>query len=163
MSAATMDERDNELSLLFQYTVEAYKIFQKLAETLRNPMSAQMFAKFAAEEREHRDLIEIKHSSGNTRMSATLAGDSRFIDTIDSDLAPAALLESLILRERTMAMRMSENAKTSRDDKALLTYIAGTKKSHVVLLERELELLKVHPEWFKREDAESLLVGETLR
>ena len=52
-----------ELAMLFQYTVEAYKVFEKLAENLPNPMTRAMFAQFAVDEREDRDLIEMKAAS----------------------------------------------------------------------------------------------------
>jgi len=44
----------------------------------------------------------------------------------------------------------------------LFRYIAAGKRSHLVHLERELEMLQRYPDWFRREDAESLVVhGET--
>lgn len=164
MNAAPANEvgnqTDQQLAQLFQYTIEAYKIFQKLGETLPNPMAAQMFAKFAVEEREHRDLIEIRHLGAGGNMRATLAGDARFLDVIDKDLAPRELIQSLILRERTMEKKLAEVAGSSAvGDRLLFTYIAGSKRGHAVLLERELEMLAIYPDWFKREDAESLVGG----
>ena len=50
---------EQQLGLMIQYTVEAYKTFEKLAENLPNPMAATMFQQFAEDEREHRDLIEL--------------------------------------------------------------------------------------------------------
>ena len=46
MTTATASDKDQQLGLLFQYTVEAYKQFEKLAEDLPNPMSARMFSGF---------------------------------------------------------------------------------------------------------------------
>ena len=43
-------------------------------------------------------------------------------------------------------------------DRYLLVYIAATKRAHIVELERELELLKLDGDWFKREDAEWRIV-----
>ena len=43
--SATLTEQ--QLGLLIQYTVEAYKTFQKLAENLPNPLTATMFAMLA--------------------------------------------------------------------------------------------------------------------
>jgi hypothetical protein len=34
-----------------------------------------------------------------------------------------------------------------------LIYLAAGKRAHIVELERELELIKLDPDWFKREDA----------
>ena len=51
---------EQQLNLILQYTVEAYKTFEKLAENLPNPVAAQMFKAFAVDEREARDLIELK-------------------------------------------------------------------------------------------------------
>ena len=51
---------EQQLGLMIQYTVEAYKTFEKLAENLPNPVAAQMFKAFAVDEREARDLIELK-------------------------------------------------------------------------------------------------------
>ena len=38
-----------QLNTLFQYTIEAYKTFEKLAENLSNPLTANMFKQFAVE------------------------------------------------------------------------------------------------------------------
>ncbi|HEV2718630.1 MAG TPA: hypothetical protein VG323_01325, partial [Thermoanaerobaculia bacterium] len=51
---------EQQLGLLFQYTVEAYKTFEKLAEKLPNPLAAQMFKAFALDERASRDLLDMK-------------------------------------------------------------------------------------------------------
>ena len=49
-----------QLGLLMQYTIEAYKTFQKYAENLPNPMSQAMFKQFALDERQNRDILEMK-------------------------------------------------------------------------------------------------------
>src|SRR5512133_1821827 len=61
MASATMTENDQQLAFVFQYTVEAYKQFQKFAEILQNPMSAATFKRFAEDERQNRDLLEIRY------------------------------------------------------------------------------------------------------
>jgi hypothetical protein len=43
-------------------------------------------------------------------------------------------------------------------DRYLLIYLAAGKRAHIVELERELELIKLDPDWFKREDAEWRIV-----
>src|ERR1041385_2845632 len=74
-----LDEKD--LGVLMQYTVEAFKTFEKLAENLLNPLTASMFKAFAVDERETRDLIDGKiAANGGTRVRITLAGDLRFQD-----------------------------------------------------------------------------------
>jgi hypothetical protein len=40
----------------------------------------------------------------------------------------------------------------------MLIYLAATKRAHIVELERELELIKIDRDWFKREDAEFRIV-----
>lgn len=161
MSTSTVsDTRSNHLHLLFQYTVEAYKTFEKLGEKLPNPMLSQMFGKFAVEERGNRDLIDIKYLTGGTpRMHVTLAGDLRFDDMLEGDLGPRETLESLIMRERTMQKKLEEAARDGvPGDRNLLLYLAATKRAHIVLLERELEMVRNYPDWFDREDAEDLIV-----
>ena len=152
---------DEQLGLFFQYTVEAYKTFEKLAENLPNPMAATMFKQFAVDEREKRDLIEMKiRAVGANRVRVTLAGDLRFQDIIEGDMSFRAATELLIARERTMEKRLTELSRTSSPmDKALLLYLATSKRAHIVELERELELIKLDPDWFKREDAESRIVN----
>ena len=150
---------DQQLGLLFQYTVEAYKTFQKLAENLPNPMVAQTFKQFAADEREARNLLEAKIAAAGSRVRATLGADLQFQDILEGDLSYREMTESLIARERTMAKRLDELARgASLVDRALLVYIAATKRAHLVELERELELIRIDPDWFKREDAESRIV-----
>ncbi len=151
---------EQQLGLMIQYTIEAYKTFEKLAELLPNPMAAQMFTQFAVDERKMRDLIEMKiRAIGATRVRVTLAGDLLFQDMLEGDLSYRAMTEFLIARERTMEKKLTEFAKGSATaDRPLLVYLASCKRAHVVELERELELIKLDSDWFKREDAESRIV-----
>lgn len=149
-----LDEKD--LGVLIQYTVEAYKTFEKLAENLPNPMTAQMFKAFAVDERETRDLLDGKiMANGGTRVRITLAGDLRFQDILEGEMSYRESTEALIGRERSMEKRLRAMVGgASPVDRYILIYIAATKRAHIVELERELELLKLDGDWFKREDAE---------
>ena len=151
---------NQQLNTLLQYTVEAYKTFQKLAENLPNPLAAEMFKQFAADERESRDLLDMKIAAvGANRVRTTLAGDLRFQDILEGDLSYRETAESLIARERSMEKKLVNLSRTaSSADRNLLVYLAATKKAHIVELDRELELLKVDRDWFKREDAEFRIV-----
>ena len=157
-SAQTLSEQ--QLGLMLQYTVEAYKTFEKLAENLPNPMSAQMFKQFAVDEREHRDLLDMKILAvGATRIRTTLAGDLQFQDILEGDLSFRETTEFLINRERTMEKKLVEWSRTaSAIDRNLLIYLAAAKRAHIVELERELELIKIDRDWFKREDAQWRIV-----
>jgi rubrerythrin len=159
-SVAATPDVNNLNALVFQYTVEAYKTFEKLAEMLQNPMSAAMFKGFAQDERNHRDLLEIKYArAGTPRMKITLGGDLRFQDMLEGDLSYRELAETLIGREKTIERKLEDAARSaSSEDRNLLKYIAAGKRAHVALLERELDLIRFYPDWFKREDAESLVV-----
>jgi len=150
-----------QLNLLFQYTVEAYKTFEKLAENLPNPLTASMFKSFAVDERHHRDLIEMKIASlsQSTSVKVTLGGDLLFQDILEGDLSYRETAEFLIARERTMEKKLREMGNGSPAiDRGLMVYLAAGKRAHVVELERELELIRLDPDWFKREDAEWRLV-----
>ena len=151
---------EQTLNLLMQYTVEAYKTFEKLAEGLPNPMAMLMFKQFAVDERGLRDLIEMKiQASGVSRVRVTLAGDLLFQDMLEGDLSDRNKAEFLIARERTMERKLTELAKAaSVADRPLLVYVASSKRAHIVELERELELIKLDSDWFKREDAEWRIV-----
>ena len=151
---------EQTLNLLMQYTVEAYKTFEKLAENLPNPLAMQMFKQFAVDERAQRDLIEMKiQAAGVSRVRVTLAGDLLFQDMLEGDLSYRAMAEFLIARERTMEKKLNELARgASTTDRPLLVYLASSKRAHIVELERELELIKLDPDWFKREDAEWRIV-----
>jgi len=151
---------DQQLGLMFQYTVEAYKTFEKLAENLQNPIAATMFKQFAVDEREVRDLIEMKiRAVGATKVRVTLAGDLLFQDMLEGDLSFRAMTEFLIAREKTMERKLTELAKAATViDKPFLVYLATSKRAHIVQLERELELIKLDSNWFKREDAEWRIV-----
>ena len=150
-----------QLGLLMQYTIEAYKTFQKLAENLPNPMVATMFKQFAEDERNARDLIEMKIASlGNARVRATLGGDLMFQDILEGSLSWRETTEFLISRERTMQKKLSEwNSSAGPNDRNFLTYLVSSKRAHVIELERELELIKFDADWFKREDAEYRVVN----
>jgi rubrerythrin len=151
---------EQQLALMMQYTVEAYKTFEKLAENLPNPLTAQMFKQFAVDERESRDLLEMKiASAGATKVRTTLAGDLRFQDILEGDLSYRETTEALIARERTMEKKLVEFTRgASMSDRYMLIYLAATKRAHTVELERELELIKIDRDWFKREDAEWRIV-----
>jgi len=151
---------EQQLGLMFQYTIEAYKTFEKLAENLPNPMSATMFNQFAVDERDNRDLLEMKIAAvGATRVRATLAGDLQFQDILEGDLSFRETTEFLINRERTMEKKLMEISRSaSLNDKNLLIYLAAGKRAHIVELERELELIKIDRDWFKREDAQWRIV-----
>src|SRR5262249_41015115 len=145
---------NQQLNTLLQYTIEAYKTFEKLAENLPNPLAAEMFRQFAVDEREHRDLIDMKMAtSADARTRVTLAGDLTFQDILEGDLSYRETAEFLIARERTMEKRLGELGRgASPIDRNLMIYLAAGKRAHVVELERELELIKLDPDWFKRED-----------
>ena len=151
---------NQQLNTLLQYTVEAYKTFEKLAENLANPLAAEMFKQFAVDEREHRDLIDMKMAtSTEARTRVTLAGDLTFQDILEGDLSYRETAEFLIARERTMEKKLSELGRSAPAvNRYLLIYLAAGKRAHVVELERELELIKLDPDWFKREDAQWRIV-----
>jgi len=151
---------EQQLGLMIQYTVEAYKTFEKLAENLPNPMAATMFQQFAEDEREHRDLIELKiQAVAANRVRVTLGGDLLFEEILEGDLSFREMTEFLIARERTMEKKLNEYGRgASPVDRYLLIYLAAGKRAHIVELERELELIKLDPDWFKREDAEWRIV-----
>ena len=151
---------ENQLPIVFQYTVDAYKTFQKLAENLPNPIAAAMFSNFAEDERRHRDLLEIKYASASTpRMKITLVGDLRFQDVLEGDLSYRELTETLISRERTMEKTLMDAMRSGPEsERHLYRYLAAGKRAHVAHLERELEMIHTYPDWYKREDAESVIV-----
>jgi len=146
------------LPLLFQYTIEAYKTFEKLAELLPNPMSSAVFQGMAKDERHHRDLLEIRYLGSGSRIAVTLIGDLRFQEILEGDLSHRETVEWLISREKAMHSRLRGALATVPDnEKNILRYVAESKRAHVVLLERELELLREYADWFRREDAEDLI------
>lgn len=164
-TAAVQPETANRVAILFQYTVSAYKMFEKLAELLPNPMAAHIYENFAEDERNIRDLIEIKYSDPDVpRTTIKLEHDLSFQKALEGDLSHVELTETLIIREKEMAGRLNEFAKTGSDaERNLFLYIAAAKRAHLVYLERELQMLRLYPDWYEREDAESLVVhGRTV-
>lgn len=152
---------EQQLGLLYQYTVEAYKTFEKLAENLPNPMVATMFKQFAVDERDTRDLLEMKIAASGARgpMRVTLGADLLFQDILEGDLSYRETTEFLIARERTMERKLTEMSRSaSVVDRGFLIYLASGKRAHIVELERELELIKLDQDWFKREDGQSRIV-----
>src|SRR5437763_12380464 len=92
-----------QLVQLLQYTIEAYKTFQKLAENLPNPMTATMFKQFAVDERGNRDLLEIKiAASSESPLRVTLGADLQFQDIHEGDLSYREAAEFLVAREKTL-------------------------------------------------------------
>ena len=151
---------NQQLNTVFQYTVEAYKTFEKLAENLPNPLTANMFKQFAVDERATRDLIEMKiAATGTSRSKVTLANDLAFQDILEGDLSFRETTEFLINRERTMEKKLVDWSRSSSAiDRSLMIYLAAAKRAHIVELERELELIKIDRDWFKREDAQWRIV-----
>lgn len=154
---------DQNLAMLFQYTVEAYKTFEKYAENLPNPMTRAMFKQFAVDERENRDLVEMKISSpGHGRVRVTLGADMIFNDLLEGELSYRAAAEYLIAREKTLQKKLRELIGTAgAADRNLLIYFEAVKRAHIVELERDLELIKNDSDWWKREDAQWRIVHGT--
>jgi hypothetical protein len=151
---------NQQLALLYQYTVEAYKTFEKLAENLPNPMTREMFTQFAVDERGNRDLIEMKvAASTGSRIRVTLGADMIFSEILEGELSFRESSEFLISREKTMQRKLREFAgAASAADRNLLIYLEAVKRAHIVELERDLELTRHDPDWWKREDAEWRIV-----
>ncbi len=160
MASGTITENDQQLALVFQYTVEAYKQFQKFAEILHNPMSAATFKRFAEDERQNRDLLEIRYlHAGAARIPLTLGADLGFQDIFEGGLSDREKLDMLLVREKTMERRLGELAQSGpATEKNLYHYLGATKRAHVAYLERELELAKLYKNWLSREDAEDVVV-----
>jgi rubrerythrin len=152
-----------QLALLLQYTVEAYKVFEKFAENIPNPMTRNMFKQFAVDERGNRDLLEMKNAStGGNRVRVTLGADMIFNEILEGELSYRESAEFLISRERTMQRKLREfiNAAVPADRK-LLIFFETVKRAHIVELERELELIREDGEWWRREDAQWHMVNGT--
>jgi len=164
VDTATQRLDEQQLGKLFQYTIEAYKTFEKLAESLPNPMTATMFAQFAVDERRNRDLLEQKSAAGSaSRLRATLGADLQFQDIHEGDLSSREAAEFLVAREKAMMKRLDEMSKGASDiDRNLTIYLTSVKRSHIVELERELALIRYDSEWWKREDAEWRIVHGSL-
>lgn len=148
------------LALIYQYTVEAYKTFEKLAENLPNPMTAQMFKQFAADERGNRDLIEMKiAATEGQRIRVTLGPDMIFSEILEGEMSYRESVEFLIARERTMQRKLRELISSAgTNDRNMLIFFETVKRAHTVELERDLELIRHDPDWWKREDAEWRIV-----
>ncbi len=148
-----------QLSLLLQYTVEAYKIFEKFAENLPNPMSATMFKDFAVDERINRDLLDEKIQASGGRVRTSLGADMQFQEVLEGDLSYRESAEFLIAREKTLQKRLEDLLKSAAEsDRNILTFLIAVKRSHIVELERELALIRYDADWWRREDAESRIV-----
>ena len=156
--ATTLDEQ--QLGRLFQYTIEAYKTFQKLAENLPNPMTAQTFKQFAVDERTNRDLLEMKVAAlGSKPLRVTLGADLQFQDIHEGDLSYREAAEFLVAREKTMMKRLDDWSRgASEVDRNLMIFLHAVKRAHIVELERELSLIRYDSDWWKREDAEWRIV-----
>src|ERR1051326_2145368 len=151
---------EQQLGRLFQYTIEAYKTFEKLAENLANPMTAQMFKEFAVDERTTRDLLEMKNAATVAKqVRVTLGADLQFQDIHEGDLSYREAAEFLVAREKVMMKRLDELSKGASDvDRNLMVYLHAVKRAHIVELERELALIRNDADWWKREDAEWRIV-----
>lgn len=149
-----------QIGLIFQYTVEAYKVFQKFAENVPNPMARTMFKLFAVDERETRDLLEMKSAAiEGSRVRVALGADMIFNELLEGKMSFRETAEFLISRERTMQRKVRELIGSAGPlDRNLLLHVESLKRSHIVELERELELLKHDSDWWKREDAEWRIV-----
>jgi rubrerythrin len=160
VDTATSSLTEQQLGLLYQYTIEAYKTFEKLAENLPNPMTAMMFKQFAVDERGNRDLLELKIAGAGKRgVRATLGADMQFDEIHEGDLSYREAAEFLVAREKTMQRRIEELGKgAAPSDRNLLVHLASVKRAHIVELERELVLIRSDADWWKREDAEWRIV-----
>ena len=149
-----------QLGQLMQYTIEAYKVFQKFAENLQNPLAAATFKQFAAEERENRDLLQMKIASvPGSSIRATLGSDLIFSEIMEGEIGYHEQAEFLISREKTMQRKLREYINSvPAADRNILIHMESIKRIHIVELERELELLRADRQWWKREDAQWRIV-----
>jgi len=98
-------------------------------------------------------------SAARGRVRVTLGSDMIFNDILEGELSYREASEFLIARERTMQRKLREIITTANAaDRNLLIYLETIKRAHVVELERELELIKLDSDWWKREDAEWRIV-----
>jgi hypothetical protein len=123
-------------------------------------MTAKVFKQFAADERENRDLIEMKIlDTAGSQVRVTLGSDLIFSEILEGEMSHRESAEFLISRERTMQRKLRELiAAATPSDRNLLIFFETVKRAHIVELERELELIKHDPDWWKREDAEWRIV-----
>ena len=106
---------NQQLSQFFQYTIEAYKVFEKFAENLPNPMTAGMFKQFAVDERNNREIIELKIArAGGSRLRATLGADVIFNEILEGELSYRESAEFLISRERTLQRKCARSSPAPR-------------------------------------------------
>ena len=160
VATPTAGVTSQQLALMLQYTVEAYKVFEKFAENLPNPMTRSVFKQFAADERGNRDLLEMKNAAtGGNRVRVTLGADMIFNEILEGELSYRESAEFLISRERTMQRKLREFISSATPtDRRLLIYLESIKRAHIVELERELELVREDADWWKREDAEWVII-----
>jgi hypothetical protein len=123
-------------------------------------MTRAMFAQFAVDEREDRDLIEMKAATiGGKGVRVTLGSDMIFSDILEGEMSYRESAEFLISRERTLQRKLRELiAAASQFDRNFLIYLEAVKRAHIVELERDLELIRMDHDWWKREDAEWRIV-----
>ena len=62
---------------------------------------------------------------------------------------------------RVVAASPSSASRASSASPVFAAASTNSKRAHIVELERELELIKIDPDWFKREDAESRIIHGT--
>jgi len=162
-SVAQHTDTQSQLAVLFQYTIEAYKTFEKLAEIIPNPLSAGTFQRMANTERTHRDILEIRYLEAPGRMSASLGSDMSFMEILEGRLSGREIAEWLISREKSMQKRLEQSVGAAPDnERELLLFVAAAKHANIVALERELALLRRRPDWFDREDAEHIIAHGTV-
>jgi hypothetical protein len=82
-----------------------------------------------------------------------------FSEILEGEMSFRESAEFLISRERTMQRKLRELINSAGPtDRGLLVYFEAVKRAHIVELERDLELIKHDPDWWKREDAEWRIV-----
>ena len=123
-------------------------------------MTRKMFEQFATDERENRDLIEMKDIAiGGNRIRVTLGSDMIFNDILEGEMSYRESAEFLISREKTVQRKLREwIAEASSGDRNFLVYLEAVKRAHIVELERDLELIRGDHDWWKREDGEYRIV-----
>ena len=136
---------NQQLAMLFQYTVEAYKVFEKLAENLPEPDDARhvqaVRRRRARRPRPHRD-------EGRRHRRQPRARDPRLGPDLQRHPRGRAVVSrvdrvpDLARADHAAQTRASSSAPPPPSDRNFLVYLEAVKRAHIVELERELELIQ---------------------
>ncbi len=144
------------LATAIRAEIESYKLYNKIASKVANPVVKEKFSALAREEKSHRNILEELYRKKGKRTKLLVPKKSPKQTHFDIDIDKSSyedILKMAIRKEKEARSFYLEAFKkaTDRSGKFILQYLADFERNHQKALEQELKALTDYPMWWDYE------------